>query len=185
MTTTRGGNKIMFMPLPPEQVDPACPGVVHGAHESAYTHHGCRCWPAKRAYSRYRKLHAAGLRGHQRPIPAAGTRRRLQALAAIGWTLPPIAAEAGVDEDTLWLIRTGKTQAVRPRVAEAVAAVYDRRWDEPGPSTRSIAHARRLRWPPPMWWDDDVIDNPRPCGPAEVTYTGGQPRKPEEDQRAG
>jgi hypothetical protein len=187
MTSAR---KVMFMPLPPEQVDPACPGVVHGAHDSAYTHHGCRCWPAKRAYSRYRKELAAGLRGGQRPIPAAGTRRRLQALAAVGWTLPLIAADiaahgAPVNDSTLWLIRSSQHDMVRPRIAEAVAASYDRLWDQPGPSSRTVANARRMQWPPPMWWDDDVIDNPKPCGPAETTGVGRPRRGGEEDQRAG
>ena len=168
---------LSFEPLPPGQVDPDCPGSRHGAHDSAYTHFGCRCAPARAAYARYRKHLAAGLRGDQRRIHATGTRRRLRGLAAVGHSLLAIARDCAVDEETLRLIRIGESRQVTPRVADAVRAGYDRLWSIPGPSTRSIELARRNGWPPPMWWDDDHIEDPRARSP--------RLRRNQEEPRAG
>lgn len=180
MTTVR--RKVAFELLPPEQVDDTCPGELHGGHESAYTHFGCRCPSAREAYSRYRKHLAAGLRGDQRPIPAVGTRRRLQSLAAVGYSLVLIAKDCDINEEALRLIRIGTTRMVTPRVADAVRGSYDRLWDVLGPSKHSMALARRNGWPPPMWWHDDLIDNPRARGPekAKLVHPEWQ-----EERRAG
>jgi hypothetical protein len=167
-------HRVTFELLPPEQVEDTCPGELHGGHESAYTHFRCRCEPARLAYARYRKHLAAGLRGDQRPVRALGTRRRLQALAAVGYSLCGIARFCELNEDTLRLVRNGTTKAVRPRVEQAVRRAYDHFWDIPGPSAHQVRLARRKGWPPPMWWHDDLIDNPRVRAPEQ-----------QEEQRAG
>jgi hypothetical protein len=174
-------HRVTFELLPPGQVEDTCPGELHGAHESAYTHFECRCAPARLAYGRYRKHLAAGLRGDQRPIHAIGTRRRLEALAAVGYSLSVIATHCGLNEDTLRLVRNGTTKAVRPRVAAAVRDAYDRFWDVPGPSAHQVRLARRKGWPPPMWWHDDHIDNPRARGPERAKLVAQY----QEDHRAG
>lgn len=174
-------HQVVFELLPPELVDPSCPGELHGEHDSAYSHFGCRCEPARLAYSRYRKHLAAGLRGDQKPIHAIGTRRRLEALAAVGYSLRMIAGHCGLNEDTLRLVRNGTTKAVTPRVAALVSGAYELFWNIPGPSVQQVRLARRKGWPPPMWWDDDHIDNPRVRGPERAKLI----RQYQEERRAG
>lgn len=93
-------------------------------------------------------------------IPAAGTRRRLQALAAIGHPLYVVAERAGVEYRHASTIARGKQTRTSVRVARAVAAVYDELWQIVGPSTRTRKHAARCGWVPPLAWDDDTIDDP-------------------------
>jgi hypothetical protein len=171
------GRRIGLTPLPPDQVDPDCPGRFHAAHRAAYTHHGCRCPAAKQAYSRDHKLWRNGLRSVGPPIPAHGTRRRLQGLAVMGHTLVSIAAKAGVSVDTLTRVRAGTAKMVTPTVADAVRRVYDLWWDTDGGSAIAKHQAAEHQWPPPMWWDDDRIDDPRAQGPKRRTS--------KEERRAG
>jgi hypothetical protein len=59
--------------------------------------------------------------------------------------------------------------SITPELAERVATAYDRLWDcQPPQATRhdrelaaaARAHARRCGWPPPMAYDDELIDLP-------------------------
>lgn len=93
-------------------------------------------------------------------IPAAGTRRRIQALAAIGHPLYVVAERAGLEYRHASTIARGKQARTSVRVARAVAAVYDDLWATPGPSARARAYAARRGWVSPLAWDDDVIDDP-------------------------
>lgn len=101
-------------------------------------------------------------------IEAAGTRRRLQALVAVGWSGPALATRLPMQPAHLSRILRG-----RPTVSAATARrareLYDELWDQPPPqSTRgerisaakARAHAARVGWPPPLAWDDDQIDDP-------------------------
>lgn len=100
---------------------------------------------------------------------ATGTRRRLQALAACGWSLRTQAAYLGMTRQGLTNISSGRNKYVKTTTAAAVRALYDRLWDVP-PSTRThsqslsvsvtLAVARRHGWLPPAAWDDDLIDLP-------------------------
>lgn len=106
--------------------------------------------------------------GDTRPdafVDATGTRRRLQALATIGYPYRVVAEELGVDESSTSRILSGATPMVRRRTAEAVAALYDRRWSKPGPSAASARRALARGWALPLAWDDDEIDDPTatPC----------------------
>jgi hypothetical protein len=120
------------------------------------------------------------------PVPtAAGTRRRLRALAACGWPLAEIAARLGTTPDVVRKMRdtpiTGRgASAARVSLyarlweaAPAVAALYDQLWDKPPPrdtpaqrsaAARTSQAAAARGWPPPLGWDDDPgphgIDNP-------------------------
>lgn len=105
---------------------------------------------------------AAGAR-----VDATGTRRRLQALVAIGYSQSRLAQRLGLlptNFPTL-LARDGVTA----RTAREVVALYDELWNTPqyGTDHRSRISANRARrmaakrgWPPPMAWDDDTIDAP-------------------------
>jgi hypothetical protein len=105
-----------------------------------------------------------GQRPPARSVPAAGTTRRLRALAVLGWTLADIAREAGVGAQPLSRIAAGGKARVAVRTAEAVARLYDKLWDKPGPSQVSRDRAIAKGWPPALAWDDDDgphgIDNP-------------------------
>lgn len=98
-------------------------------------------------------------------VPAAGTHRRLQALATLGWPVSWVLAHAGVYVD-LSGERRGR---VRYATAAAVSRSYDTLWNTPPPTntpararavTATRKRATRHRWPGPLAWDDDTIDDP-------------------------
>lgn len=101
-------------------------------------------------------------------VDATGTRRRVQALVALGWSERHIAAQMPVSYSHLAKVIQG-THEVTARTAAKARAVYDRLWDQAPPETtrgerivaaRSRARAARSDWPPPLAWDDDEIDDP-------------------------
>lgn len=98
-------------------------------------------------------------------VDATGTRRRVQALARLGWPARTVGGLAGVPH-LASVIRQG---AVGAGTAAKVRDVYDRLWDKPPPAgtlpeRRAMARVRnraaRLGWPAPLAWDDDTIDDP-------------------------
>lgn len=112
-------------------------------------------------------------------IDGTGTRRRLQALIAIGWPQSRLAQMLGMTPASLSKVIHSE-MSVRKSTAAAVKSLYEDRWHG-GPQTpdaRSqgiIAASKRLAalkgWAPPMAWDDDEIDDPaaRPhCVDAEA-----------------
>lgn len=99
-------------------------------------------------------------------IDATGTRRRLQALAAIGW--PVSALHQHIDFVTVSsLERLRFNQQVTARVARAVRDVYG--WASAGQAedhgitgwiaVRARNQAASRNWAPPNTWDDDTIDD--------------------------
>ncbi len=98
-------------------------------------------------------------------VDGAGTRRRLQALVAVGWTRSKLAEHIGIHHTNLCGIVTA--DSVRADTARKVAAAYDALWDRQPPmgtpaDRRAAAAARREAaekgWLPPAAWDDDLID---------------------------
>jgi hypothetical protein len=111
-------------------------------------------------------------------IDATGTRRRLQALAAIGFPftrlgehLPLHPAQVG---------RVARSPQVHAGTARAVAKVYDRLWNQdptqygvrPATALKVRRYAKSQGWAPPAAWDDDLIDDPA----AEPDYGQQVPR---------
>lgn len=100
-------------------------------------------------------------------IPAAGTARRLQALMRLGWPVSYIAEELGVSSSRVaGIMRAEKVQA---GTARKVRDIYEAHWDQvPEPVarfdkqavTKTIRTAERRGYQPPMFWDDDRIDDP-------------------------
>lgn len=99
---------------------------------------------------------------------ATGTRRRLMALCAMGWSLQELGSRLGVHGNGLgFIIR--KRKWVMPENAEKIRALYEElqmipappRQDERG-NGRSVVltRARRKGWPPPLCWDEETIDDP-------------------------
>lgn len=125
---------------------------------------GCRCAGSKRAKASYDKAIRTG-RAKPRLVDPTGSRRRVQALAAIGWPLGMICLRMGlVSSKPPRFLYEGKTISVRS--AEAIARIYDELSMTPGPSTSTRKRALRKGWPPPLAWDDDSIDDPeaKPAG---------------------
>jgi hypothetical protein len=109
-------------------------------------------------------------------IDATGTRRRLQALVAIGWAPEALAAQLGRSAANLRRTMTGLT--VHARTAQLVSDLYDRLWDTPAPQAtapqRDAAEASRTYaaehgWLPPLAWDDiDTDPEPDPSTPVST-----------------
>lgn len=99
-------------------------------------------------------------------IDATGTRRRIQALVAVGWTHKVLAPHLGVNP--LYVGDFTTNTLVTAAHARTVAAVYDRLWNKDplqhgvtnGGAKRSRNLAVRRGWPPPLAWDDETIDDP-------------------------
>lgn len=101
-------------------------------------------------------------------IDGTGTRRRLRALIAAGWTASHLADRLGIHRGQASRILLRDGQPVMARTARAVIALYDELWDaDPyavGVPAWACHRAGRLAaqrgWPPPAAWDDDSIDDP-------------------------
>jgi hypothetical protein len=95
-------------------------------------------------------------------LDAAGPRRRLQALATLGYSCRYIAGRIRTSEARLHLIAAGKQPTVRYTLASRIAAVYSELSSTPAPPgrsrTRVIKHAADNAYAPPGAWDD--IDDP-------------------------
>lgn len=100
---------------------------------------------------------------------ASGTRRRLQALVAVGHPRATLAHRLGIPPRTVTRIVRGTTATVSPDLHAAICALYERLWDV-APPGRTLAErkaagaARTLAaghgWPTPMGLDDERIDDP-------------------------
>lgn len=152
--------------------DCQCPRAKHQhGTTQAYVIDKCRCQDCRAANAarvgRYRKRKAYG-RLSPKPINGIGARRRIQALATLGWSLRHLSLELGWSQDRLWLFlmeRDGTN--VSPKNHAKICALYDRLWDRVPPRTtkgerivytRTILRAKRYGWLPALAWDD--IDDP-------------------------
>lgn len=104
----------------------------------------------------------------RRKTDATGTKRRLQALIAIGYTNGQLSREIGAEWEGVVRKILGNP-VVWKSTATKVRAAYDRLWDKPpvaenpferGIITRQKRLAKRRGWPVPMDWDDETIDDP-------------------------
>jgi hypothetical protein len=102
-------------------------------------------------------------------IDATGTRRRLQALQAIGWSQQALADEIETTQTVVSRVTRGEQTRVLASTAVHVRDLYDRLWDSPpvprdGVERGAIERTRRAAaaqgWVPPLAWDDDTIDDP-------------------------
>lgn len=135
----------------------ACSGRKHGTR-NAYRNHGCRCADALAADRSYRKrLHA----GHLPPalVPTIGSRRRLQALQAIGYPMAHLAGELGYS-GAASLSPLFVRPMMRRDLAERVSALYERLSGTPGPSRSARLRASKAGFPPPLAWDGVDIEDP-------------------------
>ena len=90
-------------------------------------------------------------------VPSLGTRRRLQALVAIGYSTYQLAELLDTTPTHVahWIKRSDRVLA---RTAIRIADLYRQLELTPGPSNRGRIRARRLGWHPPLAWDDPDTD---------------------------
>lgn len=103
-------------------------------------------------------------------VDGTGTRRRLTALVAVGWSQSRLAERLGMDSTNLNRLLLKVEGPVRCSTARATRALYDELWNQQPPqdqhrqkisANRARNYARDRGWAPPMAWDDDTIDDPR------------------------
>jgi len=95
----------------------------------------------------------------RRGLDSCGTRRRVQALAWMGWPATEVAKRAGIPVSTLQTLIM-PTRRISYGYAARVAEVYETLSHLQGPSKVAAGKARGLGFAPPLAWDDDTIDDP-------------------------
>lgn len=97
-------------------------------------------------------------------IPRTGTMRRLQSLAAIGYSYRRIGEHlGGVDAKNICkyaLGRQGVTAAFARRVEDVFHELQLRPLPRDSSSTQARARALEKGWAPPLAWDEEAIDDP-------------------------
>lgn len=102
-------------------------------------------------------------------VDATGTRRRLQALYAIGHGCYRIAdASPEINDRTIDYILRGKRTQVTVATRDAVTAVYAQLATQPGGGTRARNRATAEGWPDPTFWEDYGHIDDRTFDPASV-----------------
>ena len=120
----------------------------------------CRCDDCRAGNARDRNLRKMGRLTYADPT---GTRRRLQALGALGWSKAAIAAATGIHERQIAQLRSWDRPIWRS-TAERVRRGYDAlsmRLPPDTPATRrNRTDAARRGWLTPLHWDEGDIDDP-------------------------
>lgn len=95
-------------------------------------------------------------------IGATVARRKLEALAVMGWGLRELAVETGIGFSTLGMIRT-RNERLKVAAADAIDVAYDRLHMKRGPSAEAARMARDKKWPGPLAFDDidDIDEQPK------------------------
>lgn len=135
---------------------------------------GCRCFTCRRAMAdsmakRRKRQYLA--RSSSLAAPSLGTKRRIQALVAMGWSLSAISADMGYDRSHAALIlRRGPS--IRQATVERVAVTFERMSATCPPestkvekidATRARNYARANGWVlSGAWLDIDTDDTPDP-----------------------
>jgi hypothetical protein len=98
-----------------------------------------------------------------------GARRRITALAWLGWSPPALAAVTGLPERVFKFFPHQFERDCSQDVLDRVGAAYDLLWDTTPPTLTTeqraqadaaARHARRAGYAPPLAYDDDLIDTP-------------------------
>jgi hypothetical protein len=92
-------------------------------------------------------------------VCSVGTRRRLQALYAIGYSNVYLADRLAMSETNVSRIVHRRAQ-VNADVAARVAELFQELQMTPAPNVRARNRAAANGWPPPLAWDEDTIDDP-------------------------
>ncbi len=137
------------------RMNPDCTSDRHG-HYAAYRH-GCRCPHAREDDRIYAKRLREG-RHTPKHIDGAGTRRRLRALAVLGWRWQDIGDRLGVSWQAAQALALRDHRRIHVNTAAAVKTVYRELCERPGPSRITARRAVAKSWRGPLAWAD--IDDP-------------------------
>lgn len=107
-------------------------------------------------------------------IDVTGTRRRTQALAALGWPISGIANHIGMGRQNLSAAL--RNDRVYVTTARRIRDAYNHLWKvdpaqhgiAPHVIKRTLRHAQAAGWAPPGAWDDEWIDLPNADLAAEL-----------------
>lgn len=147
-------------------------GIVYGKHWKDPDHPEYR--PPRKQINRDTAARILALQPVLAPgakVDARGTRRRVQALVARGYSLSVIAAAVGIERCNFYLHREDRAHCLEA-TRKAVADLYDQWWDKPPPSrtrqqrasvTRALNMAAANGWQPPAAWDDIDLDEQPPA----------------------
>lgn len=99
-------------------------------------------------------------------VSGVGSRRRLRALVAAGWTQRELARMCQWTPENLGQFINHPDRGLAAASARRIAAVFTELQLHPGgTSTKSRRLAQRRGWAPPLAWEEDSIDDPasEPC----------------------
>jgi hypothetical protein len=111
-------------------------------------------------------------------VPAIGARRRLRALASLGWSASALASRSRLDEQAL--NHAMSHQRTTASTHRAVRDLFAQLWNTspldmdastPSAVARTRARAERLDWPMPLDLDEEVVDDPAAPEPTRSTST--------------
>lgn len=145
----------------------------HGTYAGGRIHRAADqdvCEPCRRAEARYEQARVLDqLSGRPRVLPATGTQRRLQALAALGHTWARMGEALDMTASGAHHLATKNKAYLRATTAAKVNALYEA-WSMTLPSeTTSVERknasyartvARKRSWAPPLAWEGLDIDDP-------------------------
>lgn len=127
-----------------------------------YLYNRCRCDDCRTAHTEdmRRRRRAIAYGRWEGLVDATGTRRRLQALAAVGWSFTYIARRRSIDPSSIRaFVRCGQAK-VQATTARAYAVLYDELCTSDGPAKQTCGWARKYGWHGPEAWTDETIDDP-------------------------
>lgn len=103
---------------------------------------------------------------------ARGDRRRLQALASIGYSGAAMQKHSAIHFVTLACIQRGQTARISASLHHRIGQMYDELDHIEGPSRAVASRARNKGWEPPNAWDDidhdPEFDEPQIEGRADI-----------------
>lgn len=134
-----------------------CPASQHGT--PWYRRKGCICADAVHAQRRYEKFQRAGALPPLR-VPIAGTARRLQALAVIGWSVKALEQEWDCCYQQLARWRVAERPTIHRLNATFVARNYESICDIPGGDPQTIRWARKRGYLSPEQLATFDVDDP-------------------------
>lgn len=145
----------------------------HGTYAGAVAHYmdkSATCDPCKDAAATYRRNRRTRLylaRSTTLLVPALGTKRRLQALVAIGYSMEALSRDLDCGSNWVHAFLSRDLDRVQQDTATKVSALFERLcMDVPqGPyANRTRILAARKGWVKPLAWDNLDDPNEQPVG---------------------
>lgn len=136
---------------------------------------GCREACCRRAHARRRKFDRVYPQASSL-VDSIGSRRRLQALACLGWSTAELSRRLGKHRS--YLLKVAKNARVQVETAAIVARLYDElsmTWSTSTTANRTASAARAAGWLPPLAWDDHALDDPKARPAAQGRRNGYRP----------